>query len=420
MNPRGALLLLALAAASPEIRYFRYERSVAGPATVGQTCVALDAKTFAHAAAGPADLRLYRGSAETPYAIREAAPAATTQQEIAPLNLGRRGAHTRFEAAMPEGRYSDLDLDIAAKDFIATVAVTGAQNESGSEGTELGQFTIFDLTGQKLGRSTVLHLPQSDLRYLYFSIEGPVKPEDVHGLSIERVPERQTQYVTVAEAARATQEGHSTRVSFTVPAHVPVDRIEFIPGAAPANFSRDVTVQAKPVLTDRLPSGTDAPGGYASGTLLRVHAVRDGHRIDEEHLAVEAPFVDFGRWGSSWTITIDNGDDPPVEWQSVRLEMTERQLCFDAARGAAYTLFYGDTALTAPRYDYATLFMPDKNAAQAALGPEQANPDYRPRPDERPFTEKHPALLWAALVLVVVLLGGVALRTAKQSAPKAQ
>ncbi len=111
---------------------------------------------------------------------------------------------------------------------------------------------------------------------------------------------------------------------------------------------------------------------------------------------------------------IDNGDDTPLALQSVRLEMLERTLCFDATPGANYTVYYGDPALAAPRYDYATLFTPEVNAARAALGPEKDNPDYRPRPDERPFTEKHPGLLWAALVLVVVLLGGIALRSAKQ------
>jgi hypothetical protein len=51
-----------------------------------------------------------------------------------------------------------------------------------------------------------------------------------------------------------------------------------------------------------------------------------------------------------------------------------------------------------------------------AAGAEQPNPAYQPRPDERPFTEKHPALLWLALVAVVVLLGAIALRSANRSA----
>ena len=145
----------ALAAATPEVRYFRYERPLTDVRKAGQTCVALDAGIYAHAEPGLADVRLYRGAGsdekETPFAIREAAPMEQQQREIAPLNLGHKGAHTTFEAEMPAGRYSDVELDITAKDFIATVAVTGAQDQSGREGTELGLFTIFDLTAQKLG-----------------------------------------------------------------------------------------------------------------------------------------------------------------------------------------------------------------------------------------------------------------------------
>jgi hypothetical protein len=423
MRARWPVLLLALAAATPEIRYFRYEKPFAAPAAkTGQTCAALDAGIFAHALPELADLRLYRtgqgGGTETPYAIHEAAPVEQKQKEIAPLNLGRKGPHTTFEAVMPEGRYSDVELDITAKDFIATVAVTGAPNETGREGTELGLFTIFDLTGQKLGRSTVLHLPESDLKYLYFSIDGTVKHQDVQGLSVERLPAKQ-QYVTVTDTHQGSQKDKSTIFTFKVPAHVPVERIEFVVGAAPANFSRDVTVKAAPVIAAKETTDAEPPQPVeSSGNLLRLHATRDGHRIDEEDLAVAAPWGSFGDSGSMWTVTVDNGDDAPLAIADVRLEMAERTLCFDAAAGVSYTLYYGDPALMAPRYDYARLFVADAAAAQAALGPEKENPEYRARPDSRAFTERHPALLWVALVLVVAVLGLVALRTAKEAAPR--
>jgi len=98
--------------------------------------------------------------------------------------------------------------------------------------------------------------------------------------------------------------------------------------------------------------------------------------------------------------------------------MTERDLCFDRTAGAAYALYYGDSALAAPQYDYATLFVPAADATAAQLGAEAVNPVYQPRPDERPFTEKYPALLWVALILVMVLLGAVAIRSVKATQGK--
>ena len=94
--------------------------------------------------------------------------------------------------------------------------------------------------------------------------------------------------------------------------------------------------------------------------------------------------------------------------------MVERDLCFDAEGSGQYTLAYGDSALQAPRYDYATLFRPQANAARLALGAQVVNAAWQPRPDDRPLTERYPALLWSALVLVVVLLGVIALRSVKR------
>jgi Protein of unknown function (DUF3999) len=408
-------LLLAFAAASPEIRYFRYERTVRDTTQPSaQTCLVLDAAIFAHAAPHLADLRLYHDSTETPYAIRLAAPRQFAEQSIVPLNLGLQGGQTVFDAAMPEARYSDLQLGVSARDFIATVTVLGSQAQAGA-GTKLGSYTIFDLTRQRLGRSAILHLPESDFRYLHFRVSGPLPPESITGLSVVRLPISNPKYQSVAETSQVTQKGRSSVFTFIVPAYVPVDRIAFTPHDQPANFSRDVTIAVAPVNGTPSTDDSEPPRPVtSSGNLLRVHATQNGHRIDEERLELNAPEEDFAT-PAQWTITIENGDDAPLMLKSVRLQMLERNLCFDAAGSAGYTLFYGDPALAAPRYDYARLFTPEADASQATAGAEQQNPKYQSRPDERPFTEKHPALLWAALIVVIAILGAIALRSAKQA-----
>jgi len=153
-----------------------------------------------------------------------------------------------------------------------------------------------------------------------------------------------------------------------------------------------------------------SPPVNSYGNILRVHSLQNGRQIDEERLAIDAPWVDFST-STKWTIAIENGDDAPLSLQSVQLEMLQRTLCFDAESNANYLLAYGDPALSAPRCDYATLFAPQASAAQTAAGPEQLNPGYRPRPDDRPFTERHPTLLWVSLAAVI------ALRSAKPAAP---
>jgi len=122
--------------------------------------------------------------------------------------------------------------------------------------TRIGSFTVFDLTGQKLSRSTVLHLPELDFRFLHFSVAGPLKPESITGLSVERLPASQPEYQTVAESAQVTQKGRSSVLEFTVPAHLPVDRIAFLPGASPALFSRDVSIKVAPLPPARRVGGS--------------------------------------------------------------------------------------------------------------------------------------------------------------------
>ena len=413
MRWMAALALVAAAAPAPEMRYFHFERPIERAVqSAGQTCLVVDPQVFAHAAAQLSDLRVYENTTDTPYVVRADVAEISGDQTVALLNLGKSGSQTVFDAEMPQGRYSDLQLKIAGQNFLATVVVTGSQDQTGKR-TKLGSYTIFDLTVQRLGRSTVLHMPESDFRFLHFQIAGPIGPRDVTGLTVTRASTSRPKFVTVAETTASAQKNRTTLIELAVPAHTPVDRVVIQPGARPENFSRDVTISVAPVAQGAATDQTEVqePVAYP-GNILRVHSIEEGRRIDEENLTVNAPQVFFDG-PAKWTIAIENHDDAPIEIASVRLEMLERRLCFDAAAGAAYTLYYGDSALAAPQYDYGRLFAAAQNPTMATLGAEMANAAYQPRPDERPFTEKHPALLWAALIVVIALLGAVALRSFK-------
>jgi hypothetical protein len=409
----AAGLLLAFTVASPEIRYFRYQRPVpVPPQRSGQACTPLDATVFAHAAPGLPDLRLYRDAAEVPYLLHQVTPPDQKPETIPPLNAGVRAGQAAFDVQMPVGRYASVDLEVAARDFVAVVTVAGSQTQGGAE-TSVGTFTIFDLTRQKLGRGTTLTLPESDYRYLHFRIKGPIKAESIQGIRVERAVIQKPRFVQVAQTNPGIVKGHSTVLTATIPAHVPVDRIVFAPSAQPAAFHRTVRVTTTPLNASAYhPAREDL---LTDGSLLRVHGVHDGQRIDEEQLDIAVPSGGTDE-DATWTITIDNGDDAPLRIESARLEMMERDLCFDANAASPVTLYYGDPALNAPRYDYGALTAAQTDAIALALGAETPNPTYQPRPDDRPFTEKHPGLLWAALCVVVAVLGVVTLRTVKKKA----
>jgi hypothetical protein len=416
VNAGLAVALLAITAVSPEIRYFSSERPVQNtPQRPMQTCLILDAELFAHASPQFSDLRLYHDGKETPYVIHLSEPVQARETSIVPMNLGERGGEITFDAAMPEGSYSDIQLDVAAQDFIATVTVFGSQAQTDPAQTRLGSYTIFDLSHQKLGRSTVLHIPTSDFRYLHFQVAGPLTPQSVIGLAVDKLPAAEARYETVAQSSSVAQKGHTSVLEFTVPSLVPVDRLAFAVGPQPANFSRNVTITVTATEPPPVTDAVEPPRPQTvTGNLLRIHTVQNGHRIDQENLDIDTPGTILDK-PAKWTVTIDNGDDVPLAVQPVRVQMLQRTLCFEAAGSGQYTLFYGDPSLTAARYDYATLFTPQTDAAQAMAGPEQRNPEYRPRPDQRPFTERYPGLLWGALVVVIAILALIAFRSAKRT-----
>jgi len=414
-----AALLLA-AYPIPPIRYFQFTRKVqAPPSTTGQTCFVLDEQTFAHASPDLADLRLFRGGDTVPYVIRGATVRPALRQTIPVINLGRRDGKTVFDAEMPDGSYNDVELSLAGRDFLAAVVVSGSQKVDKAP-TRIGSYTIFDFTSQKLGRSTILHLPRSDYRTLHFVIAGPVKPEQIQNLAATPQPISQMRYITLNEAAQFSQKGRSSVAELTIPANVPVDRIVFDAPADPVNFSRAVTID----VTDLAPGAADSarserPMTVAFGEILRIHRNYEGRRVDEERLTINPP-DEMRNEATKWTVTVANGDDAPIRFAGIRLQMMERNLCYEAAEGAIYSLYYGDSTLLSPHYDYASWFAQASNPVIAGLGPQQLNPGYQPRPDSRPFSERHPALLWVALIAVILLLGVITLRSARRMRPPTQ
>jgi hypothetical protein len=95
----------------------------------------------------------------------------------------------------------------------------------------------------------------------------------------------------------------------------------------------------------------------------------------------------------------------------------ERRVYFQPNGVAHLTAYYGDEKLGAPVYDYAKLFQgaSEAQAAPAQLGPGQHNAAYTGRPDERPWTDRHPEVLWAAMILAVAGFGFIAMRSLRKA-----
>jgi hypothetical protein len=410
--------------------YLRYQRAVSLSGS-GQTCAVIDPQIFPHAANSLKDLRLYQGTHELPYAVTLSEPPQPDSDTAQIRNLGLRNRNIVFDVEMPNRPYTDVTLNLAGQDFIATATVSGTRDPSYANQTSLGDFTLFDLTTQHLFRSTTLHLQETNLPYLHIELAispAPGAPASnanpqtlqqiVLGVTVPPSREAQSLYTTAAQSTAITQRGRQSIAIFTLPERIPIERISVdIPPTYKANFSRDVHITDHPLNTHEAP---DTPGGTAAasetlaGTILRVHLTQSGREIRQQQLSVPATLGSNMQSAATVEVAIDNGDDTPLPISAIRLEMRQRKLCFDTPTPAqSLTLFYGDPALTAPQYDYARLFSLSNEVRIAQLGPEQRNPAYRDRPDERPLTERHPHLLWIALLIVICILALIAIRSSK-------
>jgi hypothetical protein len=424
----GALVLAAVWQASarvaPEPRHFRYERAIEiAPGATGPVCAALDGTLYAHSP-GLTDIRLYAGGQEVPYALMTSQTEARSDAARV-LNLGERGGHISFDLEMPSRAYSTVNLKLGGQDFLATAKVSGMQ-KLGDPATALGTFTLFDLTGQRLGRSTSLALPESNFPYLYIDLAvsaAPghpgvsIGPEMVEGAKVPPSREAQTIYTTLAATNTVSNQGSASVATFDVPAHVPVERVSFaISPDDHTNFSRTVTVLGKFADDEeaiRRGEGEESIAGTISRVRLRSH----GEEIAEEQLSVPAVFGLNVRRGMRVEVSVQNWDDKPLAIRAVKLEMRQRKLCFDSP-GQPVTMFYGDEKLSPPVYDYARVFQPLDAAAGATLGAEMANPIFAARAEPRKtLTERHPEMVWAALLAVVGVLGFVAFRSAGRIPP---
>jgi len=424
-----ALLLQTSARVAPDPKHFHFERGIeVPPGATGPVCAALDGAVYEHSTA-LTDIRLYAGGAEQPYATLTSQAVTATSDVVRPINLGEQGGHIVFDLPMPSRPYSTVNLKLGGQNFLAAAKVTGRQSATAqtccgtAAGTELGTFTLFDLTAQRLGRSTSLALAESTFPWLHVDLAVTAAPghpgfvaksEMVDGAEIPPSREAQTLYTTVAETTQILQMEQQSVAVFQVPAHVPVERVSFeLEQDDKTNFSRTVHVTARAVGDARNGSQQAAIDEDVYGEISRVRMTEGGKEIRQENLDVPAILGSNGQTEARVQVAVENGDDKPVAIRSVRLEMRQRKLCFDAP-AQPVTMFYGDARLAAPAYDYSRLFQPSDTTLSARLDAETANPAYVAPLEHKTLLERYPAILWAALLAVVAVLGVVAFRSAKR------
>lgn len=402
---------LADAAPQPAIPYFSNVRSVTVKQAERQNYVVVDNAVWLYAQRDLADLRLYRDRTEMPYALTtERGSVSTVESPAKLLNLGSVQGTTQFvldTTGAPEYDRVTLKLSDDAKDFITRANIEGADEMSASKWTDLGSHPLYDFSREKLGSNSVIKLPLSRFKFLRFSVPS-LSPDQIKAATLATTEEEKARWSELRVFNQKIENiGRRTIITWAMEGNAPVERLQFVLHPNEINFRRPVQVVALRKQDD----GHLDEIYVQSSTISRIHLERKGKVVDSEELA-----IDLNTYERDFRVTIENGDDLPLRIDKVQPLAYERRVYFDPHGATALNLYYGDWKLGAPVYDYAKLFTRDANAAAAELGSPLANPEYAQRPDERPWSERHGWVLWAAMIVAVLGLGAVALRGLKAEA----
>ncbi len=407
----ASALLAAFLAANVSFGYFRYERQAVPAESSGQHYVVVDQTLWKHARPDLGDVRIYSQQTEIPYKlITESGGTETEQKSFRVLQPAIVGGKMQFlldMSGVPE--YDRIELKLATKDFVAHARVEGQDDPHGARWADLGTTTLYDLSTEKLGRNSTLQIPLTNYKYLRVTVDRAVKRGDVEGGTAGVTRAQKAVWRNLSSQAIVSQEdgnsqrggdgrqGTTTVLAFWVPENAPVERVVFAIDPAQQNFWRSVEVQ------------NDKGSWSGSGEISRIHMLRNGQKLDSEQTFLDVE----GAGPGTLKIKIYNGDDTPLLVTGAHLQQYERRIYFDSPSGTERSFYYGDEKLGAPVFDYAKLFKKDASADQVRLRPEEANVAYTGRPDERPWSERHPAVLWITIVAAVAILGLIALRSMK-------
>ncbi len=227
-----------------------------------------------------------------------------------------------------------------------------------------------------------------------FSLTGlAVLREESHRATLAEVPAT----FQLANSDDTMETAWTTDLSSS---RVPVSQLEFT--TETPEFYRAVRI-----------SGSDDGKMWnyrGSGVIYRY---RQGNAIRE------SLSIDFPEWLENRLLRVDviNGNDQPLRNAKLSLSAVPRTLVFRAHPNTSYRLLYGNERAGSPQYDLSHYLDagPSKPVyLELSLGPEEATANYQ---DPRPFSERHPSVLWISLGIAIVLIGLTALKTLRAPSP---
>ncbi|HKN48101.1 MAG TPA: DUF3999 family protein, partial [Candidatus Polarisedimenticolia bacterium] len=311
---------------------------------------------------------------------------------------------------------------------LAGGGAAGGSAAGGSAAAGAGTAPRFPPDGSSAAgaRLEQVRLPDNDLRRLRVTVfpmpdeKGPVDLREVRAHR-ETITEAETTPLKIISLKR-TEDTRTKTSAFEMDLgyrHARVALLEF--DFEDEAFRRSYELFSRDSETLRLPGGLTETGEPITttfpapwrpavyGTFYRVPVGRAGEKaIDETRIALSDAEARYLR------LVVHDQDDRPLRLRDVKAWALVERVVFPVRPGGAYSLYYGNPLAPRPAYDLPAV-LPDLDAhpaAVATLGPQRPNP-LRAGAPPPPFSERHPWVLWVALLSGVAVLALLVLRSAR-------
>jgi uncharacterized protein DUF3999 len=382
-------------------RAWRYSRPIEVTNASAPARIDIPFDLYSHSEHDLSDVRIIDDNgAETPFLVY--GPPFQPPIENRTATLGERSflpnQYTQLVIDLGPGNgfHNGIEIRTSQTNFINWVEIA-VSDDARTWRIVKDRAPISSFVSENIAGSRLVRYPDTNARYIRERIFEPAHqfPVSSVAVSFSREP-KATPQETLPVVLEIDPKAPKTSTRWTVDlgqSRIPVDGVRF--ATSQSQFFRVV----------RLQSSNDNENWveYCDGEIYRY---RQGEK-QAESLQVTTPFV---YWKPRyWRIEILNASDAPLAGVTPTLLATPRALLFFPQPGHVYRILYGNDTARQPTYDLARTFDPHAwpEAGAATLANEVATANFL---DSRPFTERHPHVLWIAFLFAVAALGYAALR----------
>ncbi len=374
---------------------YQYSKTVQA-AVEGFAFIALDQEVLNNTRDDLADLRISDGSGqEVPYQITPLALSAPEARPLNVINESRTANEYTFVLDMGESGllHNQLSLDISSdKEYMADLYLEGSQDQR--QWALVKNYKIFNVAPHYSNKS--FEYPLSSWRFLRIRIACNPLPRltlsSVKALYANQIdPHLTITTPIIISSGPSSAPGRSEIVLDLGSKGYYIQNLYI--SSTDRNYERAVKI-----FSSNTPDNWQVLG---SGGRIN-HFVWSGYEAREDRIMINQSSCRYIK------IEIENGSSPALNISQITVKGAYPRLLADLKPGA-YRLWYCSSQASKPQYDLARFSRLIDTSAVPLLTPglQEINPAYS---DPRPWSEKNRWLLNGALILAVIILGGLLIK----------